>query len=166
MSRPNSWDTDHLDAFLAAVSDTRLEAAWHLLAFAPIRIRELLALRWADVDTFGGRISIRDAVAGVPYAALAVPPGHLATRSILLEPVLVTALDRHHERQQAERSEWGGCYSDNSLVVCRENGRPLYRRDLNRTFRQIAERAGLGSVGRQALSCGSRFAASQRGGVS
>lgn len=163
MSRPDSWDTDHLDAFLAAVSDTRLEAAWHLLAFTPIRIRELLALRWADVDTFGARISIRDAVAGVPYAALAVPPGHLATRTVLLEPAHTTVLDRHHERQQAEHTEWGGCYADNDLVVCRENGWPLRRRDLDRAFRQVAERASLGSVGRQALNCGGRFAVSRRG---
>lgn len=133
--------------FLAATVNTRLEAAWHLVAFSGIRVREVLAVRWMNIDAQAGLISVESAVAGVPYAAIAVPPTIESTRRIEVDPALASILEIHRERQQAERSEWGACYASKDLVICREDGWPLHPRNLDRACRHAAERAGLPPVG-------------------
>lgn len=147
MRRRELWDTDELDAFLAASTDTRVEAAWHLLADAGMRVGEVLALRWADVDTGTGRINVRNAVVGVSYAVLAAPPTGPSVRAITASPEVMGTLRRHRWRQDAERAEWGGYYRDGDLVVCREDGRALHPRVLHRAFRHRVAAAGLPDLG-------------------
>jgi integrase len=132
--------------FLAAAADTRLEAAWHLLAHTWMRVGEVLALRWADLDVRDGRINIPNAVVGVPYAALALPPTGTGARHIDACADVMGALSRHHLRQLAERSEWGARYIDADLIVCREDGRPLHPRALHRAFGQRVAAAGLPAI--------------------
>lgn len=134
------------DAFLLAASGSQLEVAWHLVAVAGLRVGEVLALRWADVDATAGLINVRHAVFGVPYAALAVPRAVTGERVVDGVPVL-DVLSRHHRRQEARRSEWGADYHDESLVVCRADGRPLHPRDLHRAFELAVADAGLPAIG-------------------
>ena len=147
VKRQETRDADELGAFLSAFASTRLEVAWHLLVDAGMRIGEVPALRWADVDAESGRIDVRNAVVGVPYTALAVPPAWLGARVISASPGVQDALRRHRRRQDAERSEWGEHYRDADLVVCREDGGPLHPRALNRVLRH--EGLGLADLRRQ-----------------
>lgn len=142
MSRRSPWTADAVDAFLAAAVHTRLEVAWHLLAAVGLRVGEILALRWADVDATTGLINVRHAVVGVPYAALAVPDSATGERVVDARPVL-DVLDRHHRRQAAARTEWDAEYRDEGLVVCRADGRPLHPRNLHRAFGCAAADASL-----------------------
>lgn len=146
VSRPELWTANELEAFLAVATNARLEAAWHLLATRGLRVREVLALQWTDVDSDAGRISVPNAVVGVPYTDLAVPCSSTASRALDARPVL-DLLDRHHRRQEAERSEWGAFYRNADLVICCENGRPLHPRDLHRAFGQQVVTAGLRAIG-------------------
>lgn len=143
MRRRDPWTADEFGAFLAASADTHLEAAWELLAVAGMRVGEVLALRWADIDAGTGRINVRNAVVDVPYAVLAAPSTGPGARAIDVSPGVIGALSRHRRRQDAERSEWGDHHHHADLVICRENGRPLHPRALHRAFRQRADSMGL-----------------------
>jgi integrase len=143
MKLVTNWTPGDTAQFLAAVRGTRLEAAWHLVAFGSLRVSELLALRWSDVDIDVPRLMIRDAVVGVPYSAIAPGPSSNRARTVDLVPDLADQLARHLTRQETERSEWGGSYCDNGLVVCRENGSPLHPRTLSRAFDAAVMRSGL-----------------------
>jgi integrase len=147
MSGLDTWTPGELAAFIAAARGTRLEAAWHLAVFGGLRIGELLALRWTDVDLGHGRIEVRDAVVGVPYATIRPAPISRRARAINVGLDLAALLHEHRARQCAERTEWGPHYSDHDLVVCRENGKPLHPRRLSRAFERVAEQAGLRPTG-------------------
>lgn len=141
MRRSGAENGDAAEMFLASVEGTRLEVAWQLVALG-LRVGEVLALRWADVDAATGRITVMRPVPGVPYSALAAPA--FAPRERVVDGAAVLGLlDRHQRRQQAARSEWGSEYDDEGLVVCSENGRPLHPHDLHRAFSQAAIGAGL-----------------------
>lgn len=143
MRRLYDWTPNELAAFLEATSGTRLEAAWHLVALGGLRIGELLGLRWRDVDLDARRIEIRDAVVGVPYAAIKAPPNSRHARTINLDPRMVTLLHAHLDRQQADRGEWGSRYRNHDLVVCDDSGRPFHPRRLSQVFAEVAEQASL-----------------------
>jgi len=141
--RRGAWTADELGAFLEASADTRLEAAWHLLADAGMRVGEVLAVRWADVDAENGRINVGDAVVGVPYSVLVAPLAAPGARVIAASPDLLDALRRHRRRQDAERSEWDCHFRDADLIVCREDGRPLHPRALHQAFRRRIAATGM-----------------------
>lgn len=173
MSAPRRWTPVEIAGFLDAVRGSRLEAAWHLIAFAGLRPAEVLALRWDDVDLVGGRIEVRHAVTGVAYGAIRPMPVSNYARALELPPHLLGwcvsgslrcrawrtdrvvpepdstgyarlgLLARHRERQLAERSEWGAYYATHDLVVCSENGRPIHPRALAERFAAVATRASL-----------------------
>lgn len=165
MRAPDRWTAEELAAFLTAARDGRLEAAWHLAATAGLRIGELLALRWSRVDLDRARIEVRDAVIGVPHAAISPPAISRRARAIDVDPGMVVHLLNHAARQQAERSEWGSEYSDQGLVICRESGDSLHPRSLSRAFAEVAARAGLRPIPVASLRH-SRRAFSARHGVS
>lgn len=140
------WTAGDTAQFLAAVRGTRLEAAWHLIAVGDLRVGELLALSWDDVDLNFRRLTVRDAVVGVPYSAIAPGPSSNNARRVDLSADLTDQLAAHLARQQADRSEWAESYNDNGLVVCRENGESVHPRVLGSAFERAVTRAGLRPV--------------------
>jgi integrase len=71
------WSPEETRAFLAAVANDRLFAAWLLAATTGMRRGELLGLRWADIDLDAGVVRVAQArvragnqvVAGEPKTA-------------------------------------------------------------------------------------------------
>lgn len=163
MRRRELWEAQEVGAFLATSADTRLEAAWHLLAVAGLRVGEVLGLRWADFDAVTGRINVRNAVVDVPYAALTAPAAGPSARSLTVSADVRGALSRHRSRQDAGQSERGRHYQDAGLVICRENGRPLHPRALQRAFRQRVAAAGLPAIALADLRRSRDWAARRKG---
>ena len=57
------WTAEQLGAFLCwSRENSRLHAAWDLLAYTGMRRGELLALRWRDIDTDAATIAVRRSV--------------------------------------------------------------------------------------------------------
>ncbi len=134
------WSPEQLRTFLASVTGTRLEAAWHLAAMTGMRRGEVLGLRWADVDFDAARLTVRHTIISVAYEIRESTPKTHQARVIDLDPGTVERLRAHRDRQRADRVEWGIDYQDGGLVFCREDGTPLHPDTFSQSFgRAIAK---------------------------
>lgn len=137
--------------FIAAVAGDRLGTAFLLDLASGMRLGELLALRWQDVDLKEGVIRVRQALSRVK-----VPDGPTKTALIFQEPKTakgkrsiplpewaIAALKAHKARQAQEKLLLGLAYQDNGLVFATEEGKPIEPRNFIRKFYQLREKAGL-----------------------
>jgi integrase len=141
------WSPEQTRAFLAAVANDRLFAAWLLAATTGMRRGELLGLRWVDVDLDIGVVRVAQArvragnqvVAGEPKTAR-------GRRTIALDPATVAALRQHRKRQAEERLLAGPRYTDSGLVFTMRDGSPIHPNRFSLWFRTHARAAGLPAI--------------------
>jgi integrase len=141
------WSPEQTRAFLAAVANDRLFAAWLLAATTGMRRGELLGLRWADIDLDAGVVRIAQArvragnrvVAGEPKTAR-------GRRTIALDPATVAALRQHRMRQTEERLAAGPHYADSGLAFTMPGGTPIHPNRFSLWFRRHAGAAGLPAI--------------------
>ena len=119
-------------------------AMWLTGLMCGLRPGELSGLRWPyiDIDSPEASIEIAERALEVDrkYAGQATPKTARSRRRIGLHPLLVAALWRHRDEQRLL-----GLYSDEGFVFCTRNGTPMSMSNMRRAFRQLCERAGLGS---------------------
>lgn len=128
---------------LTAAEGDALEALYVLAVTTGMRIGELLALRWSDLD--GNRLSVRHTLQQIDKRwQLVEPKTDRSRRSITLAPLAVDALRRHRIKQNEQRLAVGAAWQDWGLVFCNEIGAPLDARNVLRaSFRPLLGRAGL-----------------------
>jgi integrase len=135
-------------AFLDAVVDNRLEAAYVLTLALGLRRGEVLGLTWEDVvateDTVAltvRRQLVRDK-SGVHLSDLKTVGSR---RTLHLSAPLVEALERHHTRQLAEEVVRGRRWNNEfGLIFTSTIGTPLDPEQFGKTVPKICESAGLG----------------------
>jgi integrase len=118
-------------------------AAVTLLAWSGLRVSELLALRWANVDFVDSTISIDGQLGpskGGEAPQVVKPKSQRGRRTIPLLPIVHETLISHLAREQAaERGR------DQDFVFCTRTGRPYNRQNISeRGIEQAGRRAGLG----------------------
>ncbi len=127
----------------AIPADSR-PAMWLTGLMCGLRPGELAGLRWCYVDLDSESPSIdvaeRALEVGDRYVGQTAPKTPRSRRRIGLHPLLVAALSRHREEMRLL-----GLYDDEGFVFCTSNGTPMTMSNLRRAFRQLCERAGLGS---------------------
>jgi integrase len=141
------WSPEQTRAFLAAVANDRLFAAWLLAATTGMRRGELLGLRWEDIDLDNGVVRVARArvragnqvVAGEPKTAR-------GRRTIALDPTTVAALRQHRKRQTEERLAAGPHYADSGLAFTMPGGTPIHPNRFSLWFRRRARAAGLPAI--------------------
>lgn len=161
------------DTFTEAVRGHRLEAAFILDLFTGLRIGELLALKWSDIDLKEGVLKVRRNVQRVriddaetkTQLVYGEPKTESGKRSIPLLDEVVEILKEHKKRQLAEEVRAGPLYDgkkadddsskkrdkDDRLVFCTELGKQLEIRNFQRTFYELVEKANLKKVNFHAL---------------
>jgi len=98
-----AWTAPQLQAFLLVARHHRLFAAFWLAATTGMRRSELLGLRWEDLDTDSGRLSVHRALVSVAYK-LHESQGKTssARRCIDLDPTTIDVLIRWRDRLALE----------------------------------------------------------------
>jgi integrase len=123
----------------------RLAALWTVAAYSGCRLGELLALRWTDVDTERGTISIHRTLAGskggVPQ--FSEPKTSSSRRTIKLDRDALDALRAHRDRQDFERRRLGDDYAGHGLVFCTRLGTAMGKKEAGVAFKKLLARAGL-----------------------
>lgn len=105
------------------------------------RPEEGRALTWDLVDLETGHVSLwRSVRAG---GDTKTPKSR---RTITVPPEVVAVLKRQQERQQQQREQAAELWQDTGLVFTTEAGGEIDSHDMNRRFKRLAQRAGIGQT--------------------
>ena len=141
----HSLRPDDAKALLVASKGEPLEAFWTLAVTTGLRLGELQALKWGDVDFARRRLTVRRtlAVDGKPiFSATTSKKNH--SRAVWLSDGAVTALEAHRERQERQRLDGRDAWTEHGLVFTTATGNPLDGRNLRgRAFPKLLAKAGL-----------------------
>ncbi len=138
-----SWRIEDIKAIVDASSGTRMQ---NIIVFAlttGMRMGEIIALRWDDIDWLGRQILVRYQVQWTGNQPSFVPPKSASgRRNIVLDPYTEAVLRDQQEQIALWRqgvSEW----HEYNLVFPTLSGVPWRQENLGKEFRKIAKRAGI-----------------------
>lgn len=136
------WDDDQANHFIRFCKTTKLMYATLFVALLKtgVRIGEMLALRWTDVDIEAGLIHITRTVSGKGYNP---PKSANGIRKVPLDQGTVRMLSKHRIQQGKEKLLHGEGYNQENLVFCTEEGRRIRYVPALRSFMQLVKEAGL-----------------------
>jgi len=139
-------DREQARLFTEAVKGNRLEAFYLLALYCGLRLGELQALRWQDVDLEKGQLRI---VNSYRYARLGLqePKTDTSNRPITLPERVTAALRTHRLQQIVEQADTGEAgipwLNEWGLVFTGEHGSPTARTTIHDGFKRLLREAGL-----------------------
>ena len=136
---------DDARALLAAAKGEPLEALFVVALTAGLREGEAQALRWQHVDLDRGRVRVVATLTAVEDGEpiYGEPKTQHSRRTVWLSDGTVSALERHHVAQEAQRHLAAPAWHDHGLVFPDELGGPLWRSRIRRDFKRLLAKAGL-----------------------
>jgi integrase len=146
--RPEHREMEALDevgtaSLLKAAEGTRYYLPVLIAVTTGMRLGELLALCWEDVDLNTGVLRVRQALEetrdGVRFKR---PKTRKSARPIAMPGLLVDALRAHQGEQEQTSLLLGPAWRDHGLVLPREMGDPWPPSALSKAFEHLAARAG------------------------
>lgn len=134
---------------LEAARGDRLEALYVLALSTGMRMGELLALKWEDVDLERGLLHVRCTLTQANGSfILGETKTKKSRRTIRLTSGAASALRAHLSRQLEEMERMGALYEPGGLVFATEVGTIISPSNLrNRSFARLLKRAGLANRG-------------------
>lgn len=125
-----------------------LETLLTLSVTTGIRVGEMLALRWPDIDLDKKRISIRRTLMHAGRYGISESEAKTASgkRQIVLPDFVVGLLKQHREDQKAIRENAGSRWLDQNYVFCSRYGNHIQETNLGKTFKKILALAQLPNI--------------------
>lgn len=141
------WTLGEVRQFLQASEKRKFYIAYVLAVFTGMRRGEILGLRWSDIDLEKGVIHVQRTLYKTKgKLVFQEPKTRGSKRSIVISPIVISALKKHRVRQQEMRLKLGQAYVDHDLVVCSWNGNPVDPSDLNEDFKMAIKKAGVPQI--------------------
>ncbi|OJY40306.1 site-specific integrase [Pseudonocardia sp. 73-21] len=138
------WTAGQAQAFLAAVANDALYAAWVLFLARGPRRGEVAGLRWADVDLEAGTLRITKTRVSIGGRVEESEPKTAAGRRTLhLDAGLVAVLRAHRKAQMQARMAAGPGWTETGYVFVREDGLPPHPEHFSDRFEVLCRRAGV-----------------------
>lgn len=138
---------DGMDKFLAVVDaqPEKWRAAFLTLLGTGLRIGELLALEWSDVDLDADIIHVSKTVSTTKTEGIIVnePKTAASKASVPIPEVVRNALKQHKASQAAYILKKGNRYKNRKLVFGSDTGTLMYPRNFQRKFAQLRKKAGI-----------------------
>lgn len=130
---PKFFEVDELLHFLDIAGEKGLfmdEVIFNVLAYTGIRVGELVALKWSDIDFEKHTISINKTYynpksSTVNYT-LVRPKTKKSKRVITVDPELIELLEKHKEEQGEIISRLGDSYFNKGFIFSNFNRQPGY----------------------------------------
>jgi integrase len=126
-------DADTLAKLVAAGSSERWRAALALAGYAGLRLGEIRALTWADVDRKAGTVTVRRSL--LPDGTPKAPKTEAGARTVPMLPALRRVLVEWQVRSPRKRPH--------DLVIGTADGKHVAERNLRRALDDAKETAGL-----------------------
>lgn len=140
---PRHWSPGEARAFLGYMEADRTYPIWAFLLSAGLRIGELVALRWPNVDLDARVVRVVEFSSTIGYEVVAsAGKSPDAIRTIDLDDQLVAIL-REQRKRQAEERLAGSDYIDGDHVFTRLSGGPYHPQSLSRQLADLSVLAGL-----------------------
>lgn len=123
----HTLDPQQARQLLQAARGERLEAIYVLALTTGMRLGELLALQWKDLDLEHGHLMVRHTLYHGKAGAwrLLEPKTASSRRKIHLAPMAQQALRDHRVRQQEEKDFLREAWADHDLVFARADGEAI-----------------------------------------
>lgn len=149
---PEVVTPDQARAIAAAFAGSRLEPLVLFSIATGVRLGELLALRWQDVDLDARVVSIRHSVdVQEGRRVLARPKTDAAQRTIALGELALHALELRRVQEGYDRQLAGPTWRELDLIFASPTGGIRDRSPVYHTFRHRLERSGLQPIRWHAL---------------
>lgn len=129
-------DAKAIGKLVGAGGSERWRVALGLAAYAGLRLGEIRALTWADVDRKAGLIHVR--ASALPDGTAKAPKTEAGVRTVPILPALRKLLLQWQARSPHTL--------DGDLVICTADGKPVAERNLRRMLDQAKEATGLDSL--------------------
>jgi integrase len=126
-------DAETVARLVQAASSERWRAALALAGFAGLRLGEIRALTWADVDLEAGALAVRRSM--LPDGTVKAPKTEAGNRTAPIVPALRRLLVAWRLRSPHTRSA--------DPVICTASGGAVQERNLRRALTEAKEAAGL-----------------------
>jgi integrase len=139
-----TWEPWEVERFLLAAEGKTYSPIWLIALTTGMRIGELLALRWQDVDLEAGTIAVeRGMVLAEEGYDTQAPKSAAGVRLITLGGPSIHALRAHRLRQIEQQLRKGAAWKDLGLVFASEVGTTLSNTNVRRVFLAIQQESGL-----------------------
>ena len=129
-----TWNADEIKDFCDQIYGTPLYMPVYLAAHTGMRLGEVLALKWSEIDFTNKQLTVRYAVDD--KGNLKVPKTKSSRRPIMLTDTMIKALHAQKIDQKKNRMKFGKEYFKNDFVCTFANGKPLTRNYVSVTFRR------------------------------
>jgi integrase len=146
--------------FIEAVENDRWGSAFKLDLASGLRLGELLALRWSDINFDEGVLKVRNSLSRVRITEdgkkttqiiFQEPKTKSGLRTIPLPESIMEDLKQHKISQDNEKNFMGKAYFDDDLVFSTQYGTPIEPRNMMRKFYEINENANIPKTNFHAL---------------
>lgn len=131
----------------------RLRTLFKLDLGTGLRLGEIIALRWSDIDFNSNQIKISKTFKRVSKLDTSngnkteiieqAPKTKYSARTIPIPTSLIFELKEHKKRQLEEKFKARDAYTDNNLVFANELGEPIDARNLSRSYQRVLKRANI-----------------------
>jgi len=142
---PRSLTPEQARTFLKAADGDRLESFYNI-ALLGLRINEITALKWDDINFEEGTIRIVHQLQRAKGGGweLTDPKSSTGRRTIGLPDVIASGLKSHRKKQLEEKISAGSKWQENGFVFTTSMGSPLHSDNITkRSFKPLLRKAGL-----------------------
>ncbi|ARK28737.1 site-specific integrase [Halalkalibacter krulwichiae] len=147
----NTWSPSELKKFVlfAKMENPFYYIPLLLAAHTGMRRSEFLGLKWEDIDFERNKITVNRAIIyneekkQFTFSDLKTNSSY---RQISIDDNLISELRKHLVKQKEMKLLMGGGYDDWGLVSCREDGKPIYGRQLAHVMDRVAKKAELPKI--------------------
>ena len=144
-SEIRSLNKEEARRLLEVAKEDYLHCLLTLALATGMRLGELLALRWDEIDLENKTLQVRHTVDYIQgYGKVESEPKTTSgRRSITLPQFAIKELERHRTYQAEARREVGNLWREQGLVITSMTGNHLSRSRVQQTFKQLLKKAGL-----------------------
>ncbi|WP_423408057.1 tyrosine-type recombinase/integrase [Heyndrickxia sp. MSNUG] len=137
-------EKDELKRLLSLIDEKGLlndDIIFTLLAFAGMRVGELLALKWSDVDFVAKELSITKTIYNIEGKKeeykLLTPKTKTSIRKISFDDQIAQLLKRHKQRQNEQKMKIRLLWHDAEFLITREDGHPMSPRFVHYRMKRL-----------------------------
>ena len=141
-------DESQIGTVLEAARNTPYYICFYLALYTGLRRSELLALRWQDIDLLMAEISISRSMHRLLSRETVFRGTKTAksSRSVALSPSTCVVLRQHLDDEMALCTRLGIPFTDDRLIFCRWDGKPMIPYTISQAWRRLTRRLGIPNV--------------------